>query len=136
VELQLQLESYLLTENNKNGRYLLTKLRSGTNELRIETGRWKRPREEAKERICMACMSGEVEDEKHFMLHCCAYESIRNKMYQTTSQHSQGTWNVGLSNAEAQWRILMRGTEDRYEKQFFEIVKTYVAEASKRRSSI
>src|SRR6185503_4445197 len=39
---KLELERYLLSEKEKVGRYLLTRLRVGTNRLQIETGRWKR----------------------------------------------------------------------------------------------
>jgi len=41
----LELEPYLKSEENPVGTKLLTALRSGTNKLRIETGRWKKPPE-------------------------------------------------------------------------------------------
>jgi hypothetical protein len=82
IKTRLELEPYLLSQTNKTGRYLLTALRSGTNKLRIETGRWKRPREAKGDRLCMTCMEGAVEDEKHFLLHCKAYEALREKMLQ------------------------------------------------------
>ena len=54
IKHKLQLEPYLLTQKDKVGRYLLTSLRSGTNKLRIETGRHKKPKKEkVKDRICM-----------------------------------------------------------------------------------
>jgi len=54
----LALESYLLSDGNSSGTNLFTALRTGTNKLRVETGRWKKPRmEEIEERICMACIS-------------------------------------------------------------------------------
>ena len=47
---------------------VLTKLRGGTAEFRVEMGTRTRMRRE--ERICKQCTSGEVEDEVHFVLHC------------------------------------------------------------------
>ena len=78
---KLQLEQYLSLENNKEGRYILTRIRSGTNELRIETGRHQKPIEKEHERVCRSCMSGEIEDERHFILDCTSYEHLREEMY-------------------------------------------------------
>ena len=50
----LTLEPYLLNDYDRRGRCLFTALRSGTNRLRIETGRWKRPIEPLPDRVCMA----------------------------------------------------------------------------------
>ena len=62
----------------------MTRLRGGTNELRIETGRYPittRDRKlEIHERRCLICMSGEVEDEEHFVMDCGMYEDLRGKM--------------------------------------------------------
>ena len=60
----LKLEKYLISEKQKPGRYILTKLRTGICKLRIETGRYKKPRKEpVEERVCRICRSGEIEDE-------------------------------------------------------------------------
>ena len=74
---KLQLEKYLLSGSQKSGRYLLTSIRTGTNKLRIETGRWKRPKELIEQRVCRNCMTGQVEDEKHFILDCKVYDTLR-----------------------------------------------------------
>ena len=50
----------------KRQRGMLMKLRGGTAELRIETGRWRGLRGD--ERICKMCDRGEVEDVEHFLL--------------------------------------------------------------------
>ena len=47
----------------KGLRRILTKLRGGAAELRIETGRWVRMKWD--ERICAQCSTWEVEDVKH-----------------------------------------------------------------------
>ena len=49
------------------GRRLLTRLRSGQNELRVNTGRWDRLPVDL--RLCELC-AAEVEDEAHFLLRC------------------------------------------------------------------
>ena len=55
------------------GRRLLSRLRSVTNNLRIETGRYEgRP---VDDRICKSCNEG-IEDEDHFLNKCNAYEEI------------------------------------------------------------
>ena len=56
---KLMMEDYLLSEKEKIGRYLLTSVRVGTNKLRIETGRWKRPVEKPEERVCIQCEKGD-----------------------------------------------------------------------------
>ena len=55
---------------------MLARLRSGTNCLRIETGRYEGRREY--ERICKLCAE-EIEDEEHFLCKCTAYNSIRKE---------------------------------------------------------
>ena len=67
----------------------MTRVRGGTNELRIETGRYAitnrdRPLE-LNERRCLICMSGEIEDETHFLLDCCVSENLRQDMLDAVS---------------------------------------------------
>ena len=63
----------------------MTRLRGGTNELRIETGRYaittRDRRLDVHERRCLICLSGEIEDETHFVLDCSVYEDLREKMF-------------------------------------------------------
>ena len=75
---KLEREKYLEV-SNRYGAPELTKIRGGSNRLRIETGRWSKiPKEE---RFCEICVSGEVEDETHFMLFCPAYNNLRENMW-------------------------------------------------------
>ena len=69
-------------------RTTLFSLRSGTNKLRIDTGRnervldvvtGKRRRLERKERVCRQCGTG-TEDEIHVLLYCPMYLSIRREL--------------------------------------------------------
>jgi hypothetical protein len=80
---ELCFEAYLADEDRK-ARAVMTRLRGGTNELRIETGRYPittRDRKlEIHERRCLLCVSDDVEDEKHFVLDCELYEDLREKM--------------------------------------------------------
>src|SRR3954464_4405924 len=72
LKTQLQFERAYLTTRDKEAREVMTRLRGGTNELRIETGRYAitnrdRPLE-LSERTCLICMNGEIEDETHFVM--------------------------------------------------------------------
>ena len=62
----------------KRQRRMLMKLRGGTAELRIETGRWCGLRRD--ERICKMCDEREVEDVEHFLLHCNGMAEERKEM--------------------------------------------------------
>ena len=55
-------------------------LRGGTNCLRIERGRW--VGEKVEERVCLVCMSDEVENEQHFVLECPMYVCERARMFE------------------------------------------------------
>ena len=52
---------------------MLSRLRSGTNFLRVETGRYED--EKVEDRLCLWC--NKVEDEEHFLLDCELYADIR-----------------------------------------------------------
>ena len=62
-------------------RKFLAKLRLGVLGLRIETGRYERPKKTAAERTCTQCSMGETEDEAHFLLHCPKHSLLRNQLY-------------------------------------------------------
>ena len=83
----LKREEYL-SSPDVIGRTTLFSLRSGTNKLRIDTGRnervldvvtGKRRRLERKERICRQCGTG-TEDEIHVLLYCPMYVPIRREL--------------------------------------------------------
>jgi len=83
---KLIVEPYLLVphggwnDRTLEGRRILmiTRLRSGCNELRINTGRWESLPVE--ERICRLCAET-VEDERHFLLHCTFRDEERTKLW-------------------------------------------------------
>ena len=70
-------------------RKLFAKLRLGSLELRIETGRYARPRLEIHERICLLCsenkrknnLEPEIESEMHFLFYCDKLTFLREKWF-------------------------------------------------------
>ena len=76
---QLCRENFLMEMKREEFRQLVM-LRSGTNCLEIEKGRWRR--EKIEDRTCMVCMSDSVEDEEHFLLGCPMYASQRAQMFE------------------------------------------------------
>ena len=69
-------------------RKFIGKLRTGSLALRIELGRFSRPRLPEHERVCLVCTSNdnsenlvnhEVEDEFHFIFSCNRYDAIRTQ---------------------------------------------------------
>ena len=79
-KLEYGTEKYLDMPDFKIRRYI-TKLRCSDHSLEIEKGRHKRgnARTEVKDRICVFCGNGEVEDEEHFLFKCNIYTQLRSK---------------------------------------------------------
>lgn len=57
----------------------LAQLRTGSHRLRVETGRWERPRLPRQERTCRRCDSGDVDDEHHLVFDCPALQELREQ---------------------------------------------------------
>ena len=72
----------------KRQRSMLAKLRGGTAELRIETGRWRGL--ERQERICKCCESGEVEDVEHLVMRCAHVKKERGKLMELMDERVEG----------------------------------------------
>ncbi len=109
----------------------MTRLRSGTNKLRIETGRWKKPKEKESERVCRACLSGEVEDEKHFILSCTYYNDLREVMIHRIEINT----DIRLINEpqEVMWNVLMNNPKNQL---ICEVLADFVSKAMQRREQI
>ena len=75
---QLVREEYLDTDLPFDIRKQITQLRSGTNKLRIESGRWNK--EELENRVCKLCSMEVLEDEVHFLVDCHLYDRQRSLM--------------------------------------------------------
>ena len=130
---KLELEKYLLSPTNKTGRSLLIGLRTGTNRLRIETGRHKK--EDKKERLCMVCMSGEIEDEKHFVLGCTAYNTYRTSMFDHIATDTNEKMVLNRQPIDVQWVNLFKGPNltNREKNVVSEHLKIFLVLANKRR---
>ena len=74
-------EEYLSLIRNFHLRRSLSKFRLSSHHLRIETGRYTKPKLPEVERICMLCNENCVEDEEHFLLHCKYYIEQRVKFF-------------------------------------------------------
>ena len=61
----------------------MTKLRLGVHTLRIQTGKCENKGASipVEERLCLVCKRNCVEDEKHFLIDCTEYESLRQQLY-------------------------------------------------------
>ena len=75
------LEHYLTHISNFKLRVLLSKFRLSSHSLEIEKGRQLKKKIPADKRICKVCDLGSVEDEAHFVLHCCAYNEERSTLF-------------------------------------------------------
>ena len=69
--------SYLTKPLSFIQRKFIAKIRLGCLEIRIETGRYARPRLTEEARTCQVCQSQEVENEVHFLFNCQAYQAER-----------------------------------------------------------
>jgi len=75
---ELKQEMYL-TVRDRCGVPEFTRLRGGTNRLKIEKGRFEKLAPE--DRICEFCGTGEVENEFHFMMICPLYREFRKELW-------------------------------------------------------
>ena len=73
-------ETYLNEIQNINHRITLTKFRLSNHSLKIETGRHERI--DKKKRFCPFCPD-QIEDEKHALLQCKTYTSLRKELFQS-----------------------------------------------------
>ena len=73
------IESYLECINEKSIRKCISSLRISAHRLRIERGRYVRPKEEIEDRLCLLCNT--IEDEVHFLVKCRKYENQRSLLY-------------------------------------------------------
>ena len=76
--------SYLTKPLSFIQRKFVAKIRLGCLEIRLETGRWVRPKIVEESRICQVCenLDQKIEDEYHFTFECCKYQPERLKWFQ------------------------------------------------------
>ena len=75
----VETERYVTANLSKYERSLMAKLRSGTLQLAIETGRFRNI--EIENRLCILCNQNQVENEIHFLCFCPFYHDLRQKLY-------------------------------------------------------
>ncbi len=83
-------EKYLLLNNDKYEKSLLSQLRYGILPLRLETGRYVNERRE--ERLCTLCSTNTVETIEHFLFECETYDAQRLP-FVTKAQSVIGNWD-------------------------------------------
>ena len=69
-------------------RKFLAKTRLGVLQLRIETGRYERPKLNAEQRICKQCSLDSVENEAHFILECPRHSFQRDQLFSQIDNES------------------------------------------------
>ena len=74
-------EPYLSFLKDRTKLRFLTKFRISNHELRVETGRYAKPKLPRDERYCQICNTNNVEDEFHFLLKCPAYHDQRSTLF-------------------------------------------------------
>jgi len=129
---KLKLEPYLLTQENYLGRKILTSLRSGTNALMIERGRWLGLDE--KERFCLQCDSRIPETEKHFLITCTRYSNYRSELFNQILNVSGGKWNLFNRTVDDRFLLLINGTQDSLQIKIFKLVQRYLIKCFKIRT--
>ena len=86
------IESYLECINDKSIRKCISSLSISAHRLRIERGRYVRPKEEIEDRLCLSCNT--VEGEVHFLVKCRKYENQRSLLYMILLRMSKQTFSV------------------------------------------
>ena len=119
------------------GRSYHTALRSGTNRLEIETGRWYGIEKHL--RICKYCDLNEVESEQHFVMKCTRYNSFREEFYfsvASASGASGGKWDFSHRSMEEAFVLILQGTGDEFEVKIFRLFHSFLAKSFQLRNSL
>ena len=125
LKYKLACERYLYVLPREQ-RMTITQLRVGVNQLRIESGRWKREPVEC--RICRMCYL-DIEDERHFLMNCPAYSAERLRMMADIVQVTGGRLRLKeLLSDDARLRVLIGcGCMDECFVSVYKIVARFVA---------
>ena len=92
-------ECYLKINNFENRR-AISKLRTSSHDLQIETGRWRHIDRSA--RLCTKCNQNAIEDETHMVFDCTFYNDIRNEAFNYITTRTQ----INLFNNNNRFRNL------------------------------
>ncbi len=103
-KVSFEAEDYLYDIKNISHVRFLAKFRLSSHSLRIETGRYERPKIPAEQRLCLLCKSGDVEDEAHFLLKCSLYENHRIDMLEVCNTEIE---NLGRLDIPEKFNLIM-----------------------------
>ncbi len=80
---EFKFENYLSSTKRLNHTLSLFRFRISSHNLRIETGRYTRPKIPVNQRMCIYCTSQTVETESHFLLECSLFIKERMDFLET-----------------------------------------------------
>ena len=104
-------ENYLLF-NPPEARSRLTKLRTSSHRLEIESGRYHIPKIPREKRFCKNC-TNQVEDEFHVIMSCVKYDTIRTSVFDALDEITilnsfetdQAKFNFIMASASNDWEV-------------------------------
>jgi hypothetical protein len=131
IKCKLEYEKYLNDERNKYGTNILSRLRSGSHFLRIETGRYDNI--ERENRICTFCNENEVDDEIHFLLKCECHKNERELMWNEIKQITNMNIDDNNISIEAKIRWLISCNRRCLELDIVHVVKKFLTRAVRQR---
>ena len=132
----LRREDYLTLIPEYGLRREIARLRTGSSDLRIETGRWSG--EQVWARLCCVCGQGVVEDEGHFLMDCLPFEDLRANMLRSIRNQTGDAY--GLTDRRDDTLFLVQvllglnGVDKRFRSQVIIAVAKFVRKAMKRRA--
>jgi hypothetical protein len=126
----LRLEKYLSSSNSR-GRMLMASIRTGTNKLLIERGRW--CKKKVMDRTCNNCNLNQVENEVHFLILCPKYEELRKILFEKVAKISNQKWILENYSVRHRFLLLINGTGDNFQLQIFGACQTFLVQAFKLR---
>ena len=120
-----EVEPYVLLDLSRSLRSYVAKIRTGTLQLMIETGRYRSL--QIDERTCILCQNGEVETECHFLFDCVILSNIRREFYSKIIEKYPG---FITENNERKLKVIMKNNvinhTARFIKMAFELRNSFI----------
>ncbi len=126
---EFKFENYLYSTKNINHTLSLFRFRISSHNLRIETGRYTRPKMPEHDRICIYGTQQSVETEQHFLLVCDLYNNEKSELLNSVIRHSLDL--TDLTNEEK--FIMLMANKD---KLITDALGKYIFMCLKKRSSL
>ena len=135
LKTELKCERYLYIPISKEKRSMISQLRTGTNSLRVETGRWEHLA--PNDRLCPMCEL-ESETEAHFLLRCPAYDNSRQDLINKIETITKGAVRIGYMKSDiAKLDLLIgRGRIDENYEQVYMVVANFIKHCFEFRNSL